>query len=59
MIETWSTPQAGTTHRWSIWADGRRVAMGGPHPTPAESEAEALEICRVRLGRPPDRVTRL
>ena len=59
MLETWSNPQAGTTYRWSVWLDGTRVAMGGPHKTMTESEAEALDFCAERLERQPERVTRL
>jgi hypothetical protein len=59
MIETWSTPQSGTTYRWSLWRDGVRIAMGGPHDTIEESEAEARAFCTDRMRAPPDRVTRL
>ncbi|MBV8534254.1 MAG: hypothetical protein JO128_01605 [Alphaproteobacteria bacterium] len=59
MLETWSAPQTGTTYRWSVWRDGTRVAMGGPHDTIQESEAEARAFCAARLRGPPDRVTRL
>lgn len=59
MIETWTTPQAGTIYRWSLWADGKRIAMGGPHATLGESESEARAACAERLGRSPDRFTRL
>lgn len=59
MIETWTTPQNGTVYRWSLWADSKRVAMGGPHDSPVESESEAIAVCAARLGRRPDRVTRL
>lgn len=59
MIETWSSPQSGTTYRWSLWRDGMRVAMGGPHGTIEESEDNARAFCLDRLKREPDRVTRL
>jgi hypothetical protein len=59
MLETWTTPRTGTVYRWSLWADGRRVAMGGPHPTLGQAEAEALAHCEESLKRRPDRVTRL
>lgn len=59
MIETWSSPQTGTTYRWSLWRDGTRVAMGGPHTSIDESEADARVFCEDRLKRAPDRVTRL
>lgn len=59
MIETWATPQTGTTFRWSVWMDGKRVAMGGPHASPDDCESEARASCAERLGLSPDRVTRL
>lgn len=59
MIETWSSPQTGTTYRWSLWRDGTRVAMGGPHGSIDESEADARLFCEDRFKRAPDRVTRL
>ncbi len=59
MIETWSSPQSGTTYRWSLWRDGTRVAMGGPHETIEASEADARAFCADRLKQDPDRVTRL
>lgn len=59
MIETWSSPQSGTSYRWSLWRDGTRVAMGGPHASIDESEADARGFCEARLKQPPDRVTRL
>lgn len=59
MIETWTHPGRAPAYRWSLWADGIRVAMGGPHETPAESEAEAQQYCGQRMKRPPDRITRL
>ncbi len=59
MIETWSDPRSGATYRWSLWRDGTRVTMGGPHGTPAESEAEGLAHCADQMRCQPDRVTRL
>lgn len=59
MLETWSTPRTGTVYRWSLWADGVRLAMGGPHETLKGAEAEALAHCDDSLKRRPDRVTRL
>jgi hypothetical protein len=57
IIERWSGPD-GTAFRWSLWLDGSRVEMGGPHAAADDSEAEARAHC-ARLGRTPDRVTRL
>jgi len=58
-FETWSHPKTGTTYRWSLWQDGKRLAIGGPHSSPDESEAEAREFCAERIRLSPDRVTRL
>lgn len=59
MVETWSSPQTGTTFRWSLWQDGKRVAMGGPHAAVGDSESDARKFCIDQFDRPPDRVTRL
>lgn len=60
MLETWSTPRNGTTYRWSLWQDGRRVASGnGLHPSLDEAEADGRRYCDEKVGRPPARVTRL
>ena len=58
MIERWTIAGA-TDYRWSVWRDGKRLAMGGPHPSFEASEADARAACRKALGREPDRVTRL
>lgn len=58
IIERWSGPD-GVSFRWSVWQDGRRVEMGGPHADADASEAAARAWCDERLKRPPDRVTRL
>lgn len=59
IVDRWSESGAPDRFRWSLWEDGRRVAMGGPHRSAAESEAEATALAGRRLGRKPDRVTRL
>jgi hypothetical protein len=59
MIEVWRDDDEGDSFRWSLWLDGKRVGMGGPHAGAAESEAEAVALAERRLGRRPDRVTRL
>ncbi|HEX2114926.1 MAG TPA: hypothetical protein VHM01_11025 [Alphaproteobacteria bacterium] len=58
IIERWSGPD-GTTFRWSLWRDGRRVGMGPDYPTAEEAEAIAASFCAKTLGTMPDRVTRL
>ena len=59
MIERWSEPGRGDGFRWSLWAEGKRIGMGGPHDSAAASEDEATGLCERKLGRRPDRVTRL
>lgn len=59
IIERWSDLTAGTAYRWSLWQDGKRVLMGGPHKTAEASEQDGRVHCKAELGRTPDRVTRL
>ena len=59
VIERWTNPDRSVDFRWSAWRHGRRVRMGGAHPTAEGSEAEARRFCLRELGREPDRVTRL
>lgn len=59
IIERWNNRDGTQDHMWSLWHDGRRLEMGGPHQTAAAAEAEALAHCQRSLGRHPDRVTRL
>jgi hypothetical protein len=59
MIERWTALDGSVDYRWSVWRDGKRVEMGGPHATPEGSEAAARRFCLTELGSAPDRVTRL
>lgn len=59
IIERWSNRDGSQDILWSVWEDGRRIEMGGPHATAAAAEAEALAYCRRTIGRAPDRVTKL
>jgi len=59
VIERWTNPDRSVDFRWSAWRDGRRVCMGGAHPTAESVEVEARQFCRQELGGEPDRVTRL
>jgi hypothetical protein len=58
MVETWSGPK-GTSYRWSLWKDGARVGMGGPHEDRAASEEEGRSFCAENLRTLPDRTTTL
>ncbi|MFQ5955737.1 MAG: hypothetical protein ACE5JZ_11800 [Kiloniellales bacterium] len=59
MIERWVNRDGGQDYLWSVWRDGSRVHMGGPHPTAEAAETEAREYCIEELGVTAERVTRL
>jgi hypothetical protein len=59
IIERWTDPDRSVQYRWSVWQEGRRVHMGGPHASPEQSDAEAHRFCREALECQPDRVTKL
>lgn len=59
IVERWADFGGTVDYRWSVWKDGKRVEMGGPHGDPQASETEAVAFCRRMLGTPPDRVTHL
>lgn len=59
MVERWTALDGTTDYRWSVWRDGRRVQMGGPHDAAAESEAASRAFCIEELDCAPDRITRL
>ena len=50
IIERWTNLNQSIDYRWSVWVDGRRVQMGGPHKTADESEREGRANCRKELG---------
>jgi hypothetical protein len=58
IVERW-TDATASTYRWSLWVDGERSEMGGPHKTAEGSERDGRAFCRERFGREPDRVSRL
>ena len=59
IIERWTNLNQSIDYRWSVWVDGRRVQMGGPHETADESEREGRAYCQKSLARELGRVTRL
>ncbi|MBT5413915.1 MAG: hypothetical protein HOH66_13610 [Rhodospirillaceae bacterium] len=59
IVERWDEPSGSTDFLWSVWRDGKRVEMGGPHDDAAESEAIARGYCRTVLRAEPDRISRL
>jgi hypothetical protein len=59
IVERWSSFDGTVEYRWSLWRDGKRVQMGGPHDAAAVSEAAARNFCQQALSAQPDRVTYL
>jgi hypothetical protein len=59
IVERWTGRDGNTDFLWSLWHDGRRVRMGGPHLDAGDCEKEALQACETELGMKPDRITRL
>jgi hypothetical protein len=59
IIECWTNPSGHTDFLWSIWRLGRRLQMGGAHPSADAAEAEARKVCVQRLGREAEKITRL
>ena len=59
-IERWTNAEGETGFRWSVWDEGHRIQMGeNVHSRADDCEAQAAEFCWRKLGRKPDRVTRL
>ena len=59
IIEHWTDRAGGQDYLWSVWRDGSRVHMGGPHPTVEAAEAAAREYLSQELGVEADHVIRL
>jgi hypothetical protein len=60
MIERWTNAEGETDFHWSVWGEGHRIEMAeNTHSSPDDCEVEAVEVCWRKLGRKPDRVTRL
>lgn len=59
IVERWSSFDGTIEYRWSLWRDGKRLQMGGPHDNAAASEADARTFCERALDAEPDRVTHL
>jgi hypothetical protein len=59
IIERWGSLGKSTAYHWSVWQGGNRVEMGGPHESADASERDAVEFCRRRFDRAPDRIERL
>lgn len=59
VIERWQGLGGQVAYRWSLWSDGGRVQMGGPHDDPEASLEQAQAFCRRQFGRAADRITRL
>ena len=60
VIERWTNAEGETAFNWSVWGEGHRIQMGEITRRNAEDcEVEAVEFCWRKLGRKPDKVTRL
>ncbi len=60
VIERWTNAEGETAFNWSVWGEGHRIQMGEITRRNAEDcEVEAVEFCWHKLGRKPDKVTRL
>jgi hypothetical protein len=59
VIERWQGLDGTVAYRWSLWADGRRLQMGGPHGDAEASLADAQSFCRAQFECEAERVTRL
>jgi hypothetical protein len=59
MIEQWRNLDGSVDFLWSVWRDGERVQMGGPHANPSDAKSAAKGFCTSRLGLEPDAVTEL
>lgn len=59
IIERWQYPDGRTEHLWSVWQEGKRIGMGGPHKSADAAEAEAQSACQKSLGKAADQIERL
>ena len=59
IIERWTSLQGRTDHLWSVWHDGKRTEMGGPHDSQEAAEDAARRYCMQQFQGPPDRITKL
>ena len=60
VIERSTNAEGETAFNWSVWGEGHRIQMGEITRRNAEDcEVEAVEFCWRKLGRKPDKVTRL
>ncbi len=60
MIERWTNAKGETAFNWSVWGEGHRIEMAAiTHSSADDCEVEAVEFCWRKLGRKPDKVTRL
>ena len=59
IVERWSSASGREDFLWSVWRDGKRIEMGGPHEDADSAEAEARAVFRARHDGAIDRVSRL
>ena len=50
IIERWTNLNQTTDYRWSVWVEGKRVQMGGPHKTADDSAARGARLLSEGAG---------
>ena len=59
IVERWTNRDGSEEFLWSVWADGRRIEMGGPLKDAGAAARAGQRFCRMKLGSAADRITRL
>jgi len=59
IIEHWRNLDGSSQYLWSVWRDGKRIAMSRPNATQHDAEQKGLDWCRQKTGGQPDRITKL
>ena len=59
IVERWTNRDGSEEFLWSVWADGRRIDMGGPLKDAGAAARAGQRFCRMKLGSAADRITRL
>lgn len=59
VIDRWTNTEGQAVFNWSVWGEGHRIEKGEITRRNAEDCEVAVEFCWRKLGRKPDRITRL
>ena len=59
IIEHWRNLDGSSQYLWSVWRDGKRIAMSRPSTAQQDAEQQGMDWCLRSTGAAPDRVTRL